>query len=208
MDSPTIQRPPYQSVPLKIGLRWNYSPDVQFTEKMDGIRRELAIGKSIIVGELMRDSRFYAFDLPIYDGADIRNLPRRERLEILNSFKLLRPESSDNGGELLQKVLARGGEGICAAHWESTFYDTICRCKRQETHDCTVIEKHPSKLSIHISENGVDRGWCAVLGGSYWEGFQLDKIHVGDVVEIECFGVTAKSKFREPRFVRARPDKA
>jgi hypothetical protein len=70
-----------------------------------------------------------------------------------------------------------------------------------------VTEKHPAKLSIHISENGVDRGWCAVLGGSYWNGFEIDKISIGDTVEIECYGITAKDKFREARFLKIRKDK-
>lgn len=201
MNPPKINRPPYQSVPLETGLRWNYSPEIQFTEKMDGIRRELVIGKSVIVGELMRDERFFAFDLPIYNGADIRLLPRRERLAILDKFHLLRPDSSANGGELLQSVLARGGEGICAAHWQSTFFDTIWRCKRIETHDCTVAEKHPCKQSIRLSENGVDRGWCPAFGGA------SDRLNIGDVVEIQCYSITAKDKFREPRLMRIRTDK-
>src|ERR1035437_3635935 len=159
MKPPKIQRPPYQSVPLATGLRWNYSPDIQFTEKMDGIRRELVIGQSVIVGELMRDERFFAFDLPIYNGADIRLLPRRERLAMLDTFHLLRPETSANGGELLHRVLARGSEGVCAAHWQGTFYEAMFRCKRIETHDCTVAEKS-ARQSVRLVSDGIDRGWC------------------------------------------------
>ncbi len=35
----------------------------------------------------------------------------------------------------------------------------------------------------------------------------LDRANVGDVVEVKCFSITAKDKFREPRFVRVRTDK-
>ena len=201
MNTPTIQRPLYQSVPLENGLCWNYSQEIQFTEKMDGIRRELVIGKSVIVGELMRDERFFAFDLPVYDGADIRLMPRRERLAILDTFNLLRPDSSANGGELLQRVLARGGEGICAAHWQSNFFETIWRCKRVETHDCTVAEKHGSKQSVRLSENGIDRGWCPAFGGA------ADRLNIGDMVEIACQKIHTSGKFREPRLIRIRTDK-
>ena len=201
MNPPTIQRPPYQSVPLETGLRWTSSSEIQFTEKLDGIRRELGIGQSVIVGELMRDERFFAFDLPIYNGADIRLMPRRERLAILDTFHLLRPDSSVNGGELLQRVLARGGEGICAAHWQSSFYDTIWRCKRVETHDCIVTEKS-ARQSVRLSENGIDRGWCPAFGG------KADRLNIGDIVEVQCYSITAKDKFREPRLIRIRTDKS
>ncbi len=201
MNATTIQRPPYQSVPLETGLRWNYSADIQFAEKIDSIWHKLTIGTSIIVGELMRDGRFFAFDLPLFAGADVRNLPRRERLEILDGFKLLRPESSSNGGELLQRVLARGGEGICAAHWQGSFNDTVSRCKRVETHDCVVTEKHGRKQSVRLAENGVDRGWCPAAGGN------ADRLNIGDVVEVQCYSITAKEKFREPRLARIRRDK-
>ena len=46
-----------------------------------------------------------------------------------------------------------------------------------------------------------------MLGGDYFSGYAVDKIRVGDTVEIEFYGVTAKDKFREPRFVRPRADK-
>jgi ATP-dependent DNA ligase len=200
MNTPAIHRPPYESVALETGLRWGVSPEIQFTEKMDGRRHELAIGQSIIVGELMRDERFYAFDLPIYNGADIRLRPRRERLAILAGFNLLRPEASANGGDLLRRVLARGGEGICAARWDSSFYETIWRCKRIETHDCIVTAKG-SRQSIRLSENGIDRGWCPAFGG------MADRLNVGDVVEVACQQIHSSGKFREPRLIRIRADK-
>ena len=196
----TLPRPPYETVPLATGLRWNESPDIQFTEKMDGVRHELVIGQSVIVGELMRDERFFAFDLPIYNGADIRPMPRRERLAILDTFNLLRPEASANGGELLQRVLARGGEGICAAHWQGAFYDTTWRCKRIETHDCIVAEK-AARQSVRLTEDGIDRGWCPARGG------MADILNIGDVVEIACQKIHTSGKFREARIVRIRTDK-
>jgi len=200
MNPPKIQRPFYQSVSLETGLRWNYSAEIQFTEKMDGKRHEHVIGKSIIVGELMRDERFFAFDLPIYNGVDIRLQPRRERLAILDTFKLLRPEASANGGELLQRVLARGGEGVCAALWDSPFMETILRCKRVETHDAIVMEKS-GRQSVRIVSDGVDRGWVPAFGG------MADRLNIGDVVEIACQKIHVSGKFREARILRVRTDK-
>ena len=195
-----IARPHYESVPLATGLRWNASSGLHFTEKLDGIRHELAIGKSVVVGELMADKRFFAFDLPVHDGQDIRKLPRRQRLAILETFSLLRPESSTNGGELLQRVLARGGEGVCAADWQSGFNDVIWRCKRVESYDCVVTDRDIGRGSIRLSLDGQDAGWCPAKA-SFW------KIKLGDVVEVAAMCRHVGGKFREPRFLRVRPDK-
>ena len=196
-----IKRPRYESVDLKIGLRWQSAADWQYTEKMDGVRHELKIGTSIIIGEQMHDGRFYAFDIATHQGQDIRKASRRARLAILDGFNLLRPESSPDGARLLETVLARGGEGIVAAHWDAPFVAALYRCKRVETHDCIIAEKHPLKMSVHLFESGIDRGWCPALG------YVFDKVNVGDVVEVKCFSITTKEKFREPRLVRVRSDK-
>ncbi len=87
MSALEIKRPRYESVPLATGLGWQASADWQYTEKMDGIRYELNIGGSVIIGEFMRDGRFYAFDIATHAGQDIRKAPRRERLAILDVFQ-------------------------------------------------------------------------------------------------------------------------
>jgi ATP-dependent DNA ligase len=120
-----------------------------------------------------------------------------------------------NGGEFLEAVLLRGGEGVVAARLEAGFYESRFKCKREETHDCIVLEIHPLKESARLGQLDaggrlVQRGWCAVLGGdgcAFWGNRRVDRLKVGDVVEIKCFGITAKDKFRGPRFIRPRPDK-
>jgi len=196
----TIARPDYESVSLETGLRWNQSNAVQYSEKLDGCRNEIRIGQSVIVGELMQDGRFFAFDLPIFQGNDIRRESRRARLAMLDTFNLLRPESDTNGGELLRRVLARGGEGICAADWESPFNATVWRCKRIETFDCLVTAKDVSRSTIQLSLDGTDAGWCPARS-AFW------KIQLGDVVEVAAYRRNASGKLRESRFIRLRPDR-
>jgi hypothetical protein len=206
-----IPRPSYGVTSLKDALAFNWR-GWHISRKLDGCWQQRNFHGSILVGEIMQDKTFYAFDLPIAFGEDVRRRPWTERraalLDLAQSFTpdmAIAPEG--HGAEFIEAVIAAGGEGCVAKPLGGRFGENWFKIKRSETHDCTVTEKHPSKLSIHISENGIDRGWCAVLGGDSFGGYVMDKIRVGDMVEIECYGVTAKDKFREPRFVRPRADK-
>jgi len=144
----------------------------------------------------------------------VQRLPWTEREQALNEmFSRLNPKlnwhrcATGAGAEFIEAILSAGGEGCVAKPFDAPFGYDWTKIKRSETRDCIVTEKHPAKLSIRLSENGIDRGWCPMLGGDYFEGYAVDKIRVGDTVEIVCYGVTAKDKFREARFVRVRYDK-
>lgn len=191
-----IERPPYLTVHLRGGLKWSGGGGFRYEEKKDGVWAQISIGSSIIVGEQMRSGDFYAFDIPVYNGESIRRKPLFERIEILDSFDLLRP-ATGSGGEFLEAVLARGGEGVVAKHIESQFGHSWIKCKRSETHDLMVTAKHDSKSSVELGSFG----WCTL---SYR---QFSEIEIGDIIEVECFAITAAGKLREPRFVRHRRDK-
>jgi ATP-dependent DNA ligase len=103
-----------------------------------------------------------------------------------------------HGAEFIEAVLRDGGEGVVAKPFAAHFGFDWVKIKRVQTEDCLVTEIHPFKHSVRLSQNGVDRGWCSI---------GRNKISVGEVVEIECYGITANDKFREPRFARSRPDK-
>lgn len=205
-SSHIITRPSFLSVALRDGLKWLGDPRWRYEEKNDGRWHEMGVGQSRVVGELMRDGRFIAFDVPIYNGADIRCAPLRERLAILDTFPLLRP-ATGNGGEFLKAVIARGGEGIVAKRLDAPYGVDWIKCKRQETHDCIILELPGDKLSIHIGQfdsagQMIDRGWCPCFRLNL-----LDNLKIGDVVEITCHRIHVSGKFREPRFVRVRQDK-
>lgn len=193
-----IRRPDYSSLPLREGYSLRASGGWRYEEKLDGRWHELGIGASTIVGELMRDGRFFAFDIPVHNGVDVRRRPLRERLAILDSFPLRRP-ATGNGGEFLRAVLARGGEGIVAKPLDAPYGATWFKCKRVETFDCVVTELDPWRATIRLALNGEDCGWCSARSA-------FDSVAVGDVVEIAAQSRHVSGKFRSPRFVRLRLD--
>ena len=168
---------------------------------MDGVWAVKELDGSILIGEQMKDARFFCFDIAQHQGQDVRQLALRERLTILDTEfngKLLRP-ASGQGGEFLEAVLARGGEGVCAKHLDGFFGDPWTKCKRVVTLDLVVTDKVRGSIKLATIE-GEDRGWCHARAA-------FDQIKIGDIVEIGGHSLTAKGRLREPRFVRIRRDK-
>lgn len=193
-----MKRPPFESIPLAKGLALRMRDNLRVEEKLDGVWHIREVGNSTLIGELMRDGRFFAFDVIRIDGQDIRRTPLRERLQVLDGLSVLRP-ATGNGGEFLRTVLARGGEGIVVKDLNSFFGAPWYKCKRVETFDLICTELHPERASIHLADaNGTDRGWCPC--------FNQD-VRRGDVVEVAAFSLHPSGKLREPRFVRVRKDK-
>lgn len=192
-------RPRFGEVPLTDGLRWRPSADWRFEEKLDGRWHEKRIGQSVIVGELMPSGDFFAFDIVIHIGVDVRPLALCERLTILNTFNLARP-ATGCGGEFLEAVLSRGGEGVVAKRLDAPFGVDWWRCKRIASFDCVVTERDCARGSIRLSLDGQDVGWCPARQA-------FDSIGCGDVVEVAAFGRHGSGKLREARFIRLRPDK-
>ena len=196
----TIERPIFESVSLADGLKWSGGGGWCYQEKLDGIWHIRPVGTDILAGELVGDL-FTPFDIIAVDGQDIRSEPLSTRLAILRSIPGPQIEQG-NGGEFLETVLARGGEGIVAKPWDSPFGKDWVKCKREETHDCRVTEIHLSKMSAHLELNGEDCGWLAILSV---EQFALAA--PGKVAEVKCHSRHPSGKLREPVFVRWREDK-
>ena len=202
-----IERPKYQIISVKTALEFHWN-GYHVSEKMDGCWHEMRIGSSVIVGEMMADGTFCAFNLLVFNGKDIRKLPTSERLELLASHfpNLQRPAEpieGESAADFLNRVLARGGEGIVAVALNCPFGVKTFKVKRNETFDCVVTEKHHQKKSLHLSLNGEDVGWCACRARG-----ELRKISVGSVVEVSCMKRFSSGRFREPVFIRPRPDKS
>ncbi len=202
-----IKRPSFIEIPLAEGLAWGDEPTFIFEEKMDGIWSVQKHGGAILCGEKMRNGDFYAFDLVALDGQDLRGENLRQRLTLLDDYArrqstpILRP-ARGNGGAFLHQVLARGGEGVVAKRLDSRFGDYWHKCKKVETFDLVITEKHPVKATIRLStlDTAEDVGWCPCRAA-------YDRLTVGDIVEIAAFSRTANGKLREPRFLRRRTDK-
>jgi hypothetical protein len=203
-----ITRPPFRTVPLADGLRWRGGGGWRYEEKMDGVWTVRTIGSAVIVGEAMRDGRFFAFDVVHHAGQDLRQLPLSARLLALDELghgegagRWLRPRSGQ-GGEFLEAVLARGGEGVVAKLLDSQFGAAWHKCKRVETFDLVVTEKATDRHAIRLATlDGEPRGWCPCFR-------DYNRVNVGDIVEIATYGLTTRGMLREPRFLRPRPDKA
>jgi hypothetical protein len=196
-----VKRPPFVTVPLADGLRWRGGAGWRYEKKLDGVWTVRQFGQSFIVGETVPGGQFIAFDIPILDGQDIRREPLAARLGALDGFNLPRP-ACGQGGEFLEAVLARGGEGVVAKRLDDPYGALWWKCKRVETFDLVVVEKATDRRSIRLAlPEGEPRGWCPCFAEYF-------NVRVGDVVEVAAYGLTARGMLREPRFVRTRPDKA
>ena len=206
-----IERPKFVTVELADGLKWRGGGGWRYEEKMDGVWEVSSFkfeGRSedILCGERMRDGRFFAFDILQFMGMDTRPLPLIERVALLDSLvdrkshivNILRP-ACGQGGEFLEAVLSRGGEGVVAKRLDAPYGDAWHKCKRVQTFDLVVVEKVWPSIRLATAQ-GEDRGWCAARAA-------YADIKPGDIVEIAAYAVTANGKLREPRFVRIRPDK-
>lgn len=207
-------RPKFLTVPLASGLRWSGGGGWLYQEKADGCWYDtLEFNGHVLVAEQMRGGQFIAHDVRTISGQPVARMPLHERWAELRSIAADFPAhislvQTGTGGEFLEAVLARGGEGIVAKHLDSWYGEPEAwvKCKRVQTEDCVVMEKHPEKMSIRLGQFDstgqlIERGWCACLFSKF------ERVHVGDVVEITCLGLTAAGKFREPRAPRVRQDK-
>ena len=213
------QLPHFESVTLAVGLGWHGGGDYIFEAKEDGFyceldssglyfknsRRDLIqplpsdLQDVRLAGELVGET-FHAFDIIHKGNRQLWQLSLEQRLPWLDSIKTsfpdwMRPIRRGNGGEFLEAILAEGGEGVIAKH-RGAFFGKMgawIKCKRSETHDCRVISFDEDLMSVELA-NG--RGRCRVT----------EPVAIGSIIEVQCHSIHKSGKFREPVFVRTRPD--
>lgn len=193
------------------GLQWRDDGQSLYQVKEDGeFSTRTGDGSYELAVEQMRDGRFVAFDIIQHPGQDIRTWPLRERWGLLNS---LQPqiertggrivESSPNGAELLQRVLANGGEGIVRKIWNAP-YGHMEACKRIQTWRCAVTGFCGGTQSVtiailppfHQPHNDAElkpSGRLPLRGG------KCDQVRIGSIIKVEGLGLTAAGLIREPR---------
>ena len=198
-----ITRPTIREIPLADGLRTSPSGFIA-QRKMDGRFELLQWNKCLVAGERMRDGRFYAFDAAIIQGDDCRRSPFRDRLAALRQIAAGFPAGmklvqEGAGGEFLEAVLADGGEGVVFKNPDGYWGIGQWKCKRQETFDVRVMALH--RQSALISFEGEQAGAVPIYGAA------RASVAIGSVIEISAMCRTSSGKFREPRFIRCRPDK-
>ena len=200
-----MTRPLYNETSLADALAFDWR-GWHLSEKYDGVWRVNRFANCVVTGEAMRDGRFFAFDIPVAFGQDVRRLSWTEREQALTElFSQLNPKlnwhrcATGSGAEFIEAVLANGGEGIVAKPFDAKFGEDWFKVKRVQTFDVTVTAK--LRGAIAIAYEGQDAGKCP-LSGAKWNAAQI-----GDVIEIEAYRRNASGKFREPRFIRFREDK-
>jgi hypothetical protein len=207
-----IIKPRIEAVPLAAGLRWRGGGDYHFSEKMDG---RFAVEESagcIVAGERMPDGRFFVFNVAQAFGEDVTRRPFRERLALLDAWTGLgehpaspwqphwRRPAAGNGGEFLEAVLERGGEGVVASHWEAPWGVMQFKCKRAQVFVCAVIALDPIRASVELADaaNGQPRGKLPLRG-------KFHRVRVGSLLKVEAFGLTDRGMLREARLDRDTP---
>jgi len=192
----TIEHPRKIVVPLDVGKSWGCDGALYF-QKLDGRFATLPIGGGILCGENVANL-FIAWDCVQIDGADCRLEPVTARLQHMRAlcvaFGVPMVEMSRNGGELLQRVLAAGGEGCVRKLPDSNYYATMTACKRVGTWHCrvTALDLYRGTATVADAVTGEPRGKVALHDKSL-------HCRVGSILKINGLQLTASGKIRDPR---------
>lgn len=117
-----------------------------------------------------------------------------------------------------EAVRKHGDEGLVLVNMDD---GTYIKVKDKETHDVKITDviagtgKHLGRLGALVTARGnVGTGFTDQQRQDLWlwhttgHNGEFDEELVGKVIEVECMSLTPGGKFRHPRFVRLREDKA
>ncbi len=207
-----IYKPHIESVPLPKALAWTGGNGYLYEEKLDGRFTEMPQGNSLLVGETV-GARFVAFDVVTYCGADVRHRSIQERLSLLPQFPFPNP-ARGNGGEFLEAILARGGEGCVAKELGQPYGRGWFKAKRCQVFYVIVTRKAtdgrqsvdikfapfqdvknpmPQNVGFQDIKNLEPAGSLALRGAKF------DAVRVGSILKLEAFGKHASGLLREAR---------
>lgn len=193
----TIEHPRKEIAPLAVGLGWGNDGAI-YQEKLDGVFSTREIGAGIITAELMPGGELIAWDCVKFDGVDVRHYGAETRAmmrdDICRAAGVRVVQSHYNGGELLQAVLARGGEGIVRKMPGATYFDAMQAAKRLATWVCRVARLDLATGGADIVDHitGESRGRVPLRN-------RAALCRVGSLVKVEGLELTAGGKIREPR---------
>lgn len=228
----TVRKPSKIIVPFAEARHWRAGGEFLLTQKMDGrfdhveVRMKNEEVGAIVLGERMRDGKFYAFDIAMWRGRDVLREPLRVRWRLLdevfrNSSSFIHrssflPVPTGLGGEWVEHILSTGGEGVCAKHLDAP-YGEMFVCKRIQVFYCVVIGKYDSTGCVELER--VELGTRSLnleselltpnfqlptspAGRLPLRGNKFEQVRIGSILKVEAFGLTESGKLRE-----ARPDK-
>lgn len=198
------QHPRKEIVPLAIGLSWGNDGAI-YQEKIDGVFTiedfsggHLFAGGATLAGDRLSDGEFIAWDCLGFDGQDLRTIPAWERLnlliEVCRRHACHRAEESQRGGELLERVLARGGEGIVRKLPTASYYDTMQAAKRLQTWRCviTALDYATGGAKIADCQSGEDRGTVPLRA-------RAGQCRIGTIIKVEGENLSARGLILKPR---------
>ncbi len=193
-----IEHPRKEMAALAIGLSWGNDGAI-YQEKLDGVfMTRTVLGGGVLVGEQMRSGEFIAWDCAGYDYLDVRARGTETRGmmrdDLCRAAGVRVVASSYAGGELLQAVLARGGEGIVRKLPGATYFDAMQAAKRLQTWVCVVTALDYATGGARIVDpvSGEDRGTVPLRN-------RATACRVGSLVKVEGLQLHASGKIREPR---------
>lgn len=151
---------------------------------------------------------FHMFDLPVFQGRDIRRRPLHERRALLRSIPVpawFRPvPSGKNIGEFLEAVERDGGQGVIlkslkqpygAAEW--------IKVVPIEKENVVIVECHERERSARVGQFAEGK---LLTRGMVFLGSLYNEAWPGQVIEVTVNGRHPTGAFRQARFVRFRPE--
>jgi ATP-dependent DNA ligase len=208
-----IGRPEFDSLAWRHGVSLPGAGDL-WEEKVDGRYDVRQFDSAVIVGETT-PAAFWPFDCLAWAGEDLRGRPLIERRMALTEWlavgvsrrektgfqdvKICIP-ATGSGGELLEAVLAKGGEGVVVKDWTAPWGARWLKIKRSAVFYCRVSELLPwtGGAVLVDSETGEKRGKIALRS-------HYDSVRVGSILKVEAYGLHASGLLREARLDRDTP---
>lgn len=196
MIAPMIQRPHYSMMTVADALTRDWR-GWSLSRKMDGCFE----WRGNTCGERMPGGTFHPFDIAAAGDWCDRSAALLSALQ-----SGWQPVQQGQGEAFIREMIEaarRDGtpDVVVAKPLGAPFGVSLTKIKLVETFDMTVTDTGDGRLSIGLSYQGSAAGRCPVRDLAI-----LDSLRVGEVVEV-AGTLTVQGKIREPRFLRARPDK-
>lgn len=212
--APAIPKPVKLTVPLAVGRAWRGDGGFLFLRKYDGCWHPGGLefhGHVLIVERMRPDAAhrapwFAAHSIASLAGQSVLNestrLRWRELCRMAGDFPAhIELAESGCGGEFVESVLSRGGEGVCAFDWDAP-WGAMTVCKRIWEGQCIVTGFCGGTQSVTIADaaTGQPRGKVALRGG------KIDRVQVGSILKVSGMCLTERGLIREPRLCTDAPD--
>lgn len=211
----TLSRPSYGIMPVSAALAAPWS-GWHLSRKADGVCVRREWNGCAVWGDAMRDGRLMVWEIERAFGEDVTALPWAGGRDaaLAELFAHLNPKlnwqrcATGSGTEFIEAMIDAAladntPDVVVAKPMDAPFGTELVKVKLAETFDVTVADATGGSLSVAIEFEGQPAGRCPVASLA-----ALESLRAGDVIEIVAACRLPSGKFREPRFLRARPDKA